>query len=89
MAMTYTYTYTLGSTGRQIVNALNAGKSIIVHVTWEGFETYVTPTEITFSTTENEFNMTVPMGPTFFRFSGGLDDELVATNDSSNNGGIK
>lgn len=72
-------TYTLGSTGRQIVNALNAGKSIMVHTSLDGFDSYSTPSEITFSTSEDSFSMAVGIAGGHVEFNGTLDGELVVS----------
>lgn len=82
-------TYTLGSTGRQIANALNAGKSIMVHTSLGGFDSYNTPSEITFSTSQDSFFMSVAIAGEYVEFNGTLDGELVVGSDGGDSGGIK
>lgn len=59
-------TYTLNVTATDIINALKAGKSILVHTSSDesNLEMYVTPSYISFNTTDgNEsFHMDVSIG---------------------------
>lgn len=53
-------TYTLNVTAMDIINALKAGKSILIHITEnDGTETFVSPTTTSFNT--SEFTMSVPI----------------------------
>lgn len=84
-----TTTYTLGSTGRQIANALSAGKSIMIHISLNGVDSYITPGEITFSTSGDSFYMSVVLEENLVQFHGDLNSELVASSGDSGGGGIK
>ena len=75
--------YTLNATATDIINALNAGKSILIHITEnDGTETFVSPTTTSFNT--NEFAMNVPIfgieGYNYINFtsSGNLNSILTA-----------
>lgn len=81
------FRYTLGATGRDIVNALKSGKSVMVHVTVPyGGECYSAPYLVMFHETQDVFVMDCYVDADYVRFSGGLDDELVY---DESGGGIK
>ena len=83
-------TYTLNATATDIINALKAGKSILIHITEnDGTETFVAPTGTSFST--SEFTMNVPifnmLGGDYsyinFTSSGNLNSILTAEYQNS------
>ena len=80
---------TFNVTGRDIVNALKAGKSVVVHALEpNGYEEYTTPISIAFNETKDTFYMRIVLHGTDIQFSGSLDDP-IEYNSSSSGGGNK
>ena len=69
---------TLSATGREIVDALRAGKAVMMHVALDGYEWYYAPTRVAFSENEDTFSMFVELGGQSLLFLGSLDAPLVA-----------
>lgn len=74
-------TVTLNVTGRDIVSALRAGKSVMVHSEVDGFEEYTRPASISFSEAEDTFGMSVSIARVICYFNGSLDDPLTYSSD--------
>lgn len=76
-------TVTLNVTGRDIVSALRAGKSVMVHSEVNGREEYVQPYSIFFSESEDKFSMSsVPIFDQTCSFISTLDGPLTSIVDS-------
>lgn len=75
-------TVTLNVTGRDIVSALRAGKSVMVHSEVNGFDEYSQPTGISFSESDDEFYMTVPIAGGTCHFNSTLDGPLTYSSGS-------
>ena len=80
---------TFNVTGRDIVNALKAGKSVVVHALHpDGYEEYVVPSSIVFNETADFFRIELALDETHITFIGSLDDP-IEYNSSSSGGDIK
>lgn len=75
-------TVTLNVTGRDIVSALRAGKSVMVHSEVNGREEYVQPYSIFFSESEDDFSMSVLIFDQACSFISTLDGPLTSIVDS-------
>lgn len=82
MAGSTAVTVTLNVTGRDIVSALRAGKTVMVHSVVDGYDEYSQPYDISFSESEDKFYMTVKIYGGTFDFNGTLDGPLTASSGS-------
>ena len=77
------YTITLDATGRDIVNAINAGKAVMIRtVDFDSLTHFVMP-DITFDEYgEGYLSISFSIASDYYSFTGSLDDTVVCSTDS-------